>query len=358
MAVVTVPDAASPAGRPSRWWRRRPLLGGVLAVLTLLLLAVVLLVFTPLFDRDLATDAAPATGYEEAMTLSDDLLAADGDDINPVCRSRVYDQGERSDVAVVLLHGYTNCPQQWDAIAQAYVDAGYSVVVPRLPGHGEQDRLSPALSGIGPDDLVATGDLAVDIAAGLGDDVWVAGLSGGGTLAGWLAAERDEISTAVLIAPLVAPKVLPELAVGPVSRAFRYTPDVSLWWDSALKEQLATPPYAYPRYTLRSLGAFLSVGRATQHTEPRRETPLDRLVVVTNEHDAAVSNAGVYDVERQLEQLLALDEAGVDRVDYVFADELQYKHDVIDPQGENAEDLSEIYPVLGPLIGLDGLSAP
>ena len=351
-------DSADPGARRSRWWRRRPLLASGLGLLALVLVVAAVVVFTPLLDRDLATDASPATTFDEAITLADDLRAADGDDVNPVCRSRVYDQGERSDVAVVLLHGYTNCPQQWDAIAQAYVDAGFSVVVPRLPGHGEQDRLTRALSDIGPDDLVATGDLAVDIAAGLGDEVWVAGLSGGGTLAGWLAAERDEISTAVLIAPLVAPKVLPEFAVAPVSRAFRFTPDESLWWDSGLKEQLATPPYAYPRYTLRSLGAFLAVGRATQHTEPRRETPLERLVVVTNENDAAVSNAGVYDVERQLEQLLALDQPGVDRIDYVFADDLQYKHDVIDPQGENAENLDEIYPVLGPLIGLDDLSAP
>ncbi len=109
---------------------------------------------------------------------------------------------------------------------------------------------------------------------------------------------------------------------------------------------------------MRSLGAFLAVGRATQHTEPRRETPLERLVVITNDNDAAVSNAGVYDVERQLEQLLRLDEGGVDRIDYVFADELQFKHDVIDPQGENAEQLDEIYPLLGPLIGLDDLTAP
>lgn len=330
----------------------------VLAVAAALLVLLAVALFTPVLDRDLASDADPATSYAEGMARADTLLAADGDDINPVCRSRVYDQGERSDVAVVLLHGFTNCPAQWDAVAQAYADAGYSVVVPRLPGHGEADRLSPALSAIGPDDLVGTGDLAVDIAAGLGSDVWVVGLSGGGTVAAWLASERDELSTAVLIAPLVAPKVLPEFAVGPVARLSRVIPDVSLWWSSELQEQLATPPYAYPRFTLRSLGAFLAVGRAAQHTEPRRETSLERLVVITNENDDAVSNVGVYDVERQLEQLLELDEPGVDRIDVVFPSDLQYKHDVIDPQGENADKINEIYPVLGPLIGLDDLVAP
>lgn len=334
------------------------MLAGVLSVLALALLAVGVAVFTPLLDRVLASNAAPTTTYDEAMARTEVLFAQDSSDVNPLCRSQVYDQGRRSEVAVVLLHGFTNCPAQWDAIAAAYVDAGYSVVLPRLPGHGERDRLSPALSAIGPDDLVDTGDLAVDIAAGLGEDVWVVGLSGGGTVAGWLASERDEISTAILIAPLVAPKVLPEFAVGPVSRLARFIPDVSIWWDSQLKEELTTPPYAYPRFTLRGLGAFLAVGRATQKAEPRRETDLERLVVVTNENDAAVSNAGVYDVERQLERLLVLDEPGVDRIDLVFTEDQQFKHDVIDPQGENADDLDEIYPLLGPLIGLDDLVAP
>lgn len=355
---MTRPAPADHTPASHRWWRRHRLATAALVGVVALLAVLAVVLFTPVLDRDLASNANPTATYDEAMVRADVLLAADGRDVNPVCRSRVYDQGERSATAVVLLHGFTNCPAQWDAVAQAYVDAGYSVVVPRLPGHGEQDRLSPALSAIGPDDLVDTGDLAVDIAAGLGEDVWVVGLSGGGTLAGWLASERDEISTAVLIAPLVAPKVLPEFAVGPVSRLGRVIPDISIWWDSELQDQLATPPYAYPRFTVRSLGAFLAVGRATQHTEPRRETSLERLVVVTNENDDAVSNAGVYDVERQLEQLLRLDEPGVDRIDYVFAGDLRYKHDVIDPQGENAENLAEIYPVLGPLIGLDGLTAP
>lgn len=331
---------------------------GVLVVLGLWLIVFVVVLFTPLLDRPIAVDAAPAASYDEAMVLADELQAADGPEINPLCQSQVIDQGQRTDKAVVLLHGYTNCPQQFSALGQAYVDAGYNVVVPRLPGHGEADRLTTALSDIDPAAVTETGDLAVDIAAGLGESVTVVGLSGGGTLAGWLASERDEVTEAVLIAPLVVPKVVPEFAVAPVARAARFIPDVFLWWDGEKKEALDDPPYAYPRFSLRSLGAFLAIGRDTQTSEPARQTPLERLVVVVNENDAAVSNAGVYNVERQLEQLLPLDVEGVDRIDYVFDADAGYKHDVIDPEGENADNLDQIYPVLGPLLGLDNLTAP
>ena len=327
----------------------------VAAVAATVAVVVGVLLFTPLLDGSLEADANPGTSYDDALARADDLMGIDGDDINPVCRSRVYDQGGRSEVAVVLLHGFTNCPEQWDAVAQAYVDAGYSVVVPRLPGHGQQDRLSGALSSITPQQLVDTADLAVDVAAGLGDEVRVVGLSGGGTLAGWLGANRDEVTEVTLVAPLVAPKVLPEVLVGPVSRAFRHTPDISLWWDGDKKETLDTPPYAYPRYTLRSLGAFLAVGRATQRADPQRATDLGALVVVTNENDDAVSNAGVAAMADSLDVLL-VDPS--DRVDYVFSADQGFKHDVVDPEGENADRLDEIYPILGPLLGLPDLSAP
>ena len=353
------PGQTPPATRdPQPFWRRRPWLTGVLGLLGLWLVVLVVVLFTPLLDRPIAVDAAPAGTFQEAMDLADELQAADGPEVNPRCRSEVIDQGQRTEKAVVLLHGYTNCPAQFSALARAYADAGYNVVVPRLPGHGEADRLTTALSDIDPAAVTETGDLAVDIAAGLGEELTVVGLSGGGTLAGWLASERDEVTDAVLIAPLVVPKVVPEFAVAPVARASRFIPDAFLWWDSDLRDALDDPPYAYPRFSLRSLGAFLAIGRDTQTTEPARETPLERLVVVANENDAAVSNAGVYDVERQLEQLLPLDVEGVDRIDYVFDADAGYKHDVIDPEGENADNLDQIYPVLGPLLGLDELTAP
>jgi alpha-beta hydrolase superfamily lysophospholipase len=339
------------ADQPPATRRRRRALWIAAAATALILTTLGVLLLTPVLDDSLEVHASPAATYDEAVRRADALRAADGPDIAPPCRSRVDLQGNRTTRVVVLLHGYTNCPAQFSALADAYAADGWSVVVPRLPGHGKADRMTDALSDITPEELVDTAEEAVDIAAGLGEQVSVVGLSGGGTLAAWLANERDDVAQAVLIAPLVVPKVLPELAVGPASRAFRYTPDIHLWWNQDKKEKLAEPPYAYPRYSLRSLGAFLAIGRAAQRV-PERRTALERLVVITNENDAAVSNAGVDRVAA------ALTLPGVSRADIVFPAALAYRHDLIDPQGENAAVLPQIYATLGPALELPDLSIP
>jgi carboxylesterase len=209
--------------------------------------------------------------------------------------------------------------------------------------------MTKALSDLTPGDLTSVADQSVDIAAGLGERVTVVGLSGGGTLSAWLAAERDDVAEAVLIAPLMVPKVLPEFTVGPVARIGSVLPDIYLWWDGSLKERLASPPYAYPRYSVHSLGAILAVGRRAQGSVDRT-TDLERLVVVTNENDAAVSNAAV---RRIAERLGA---HATTRVNHVFTKDLGYRHDVVDPQGENADELPAIYATLGPLLGVPGLA--
>jgi alpha-beta hydrolase superfamily lysophospholipase len=320
-----------------------------LGVLSLIATAILVLGFTPLLDDDLESRPDPAGDYASAMAKADTLLAADGDDIDPRCRSKVLTQGQRTERSVVLLHGYTNCPQQFAAMAQAYSDAGYNVVVARIPEHGKADRLTKALSDLQPGALSAVGDQAVDIAAGLGERVTVVGLSGGGTLAAWLAGERDDVAEAVLMAPLMVPKVLPEFLVGPVARIGSVLPDLYLWWDGDLKEQLATPPYAYPRYSVHSLAAMLAVGRRAQG-DIDRTTDLERLVVVTNENDGAVKNAAIDRLGERLGR------KATTTVTHVFTEDLGYKHDIVDPQGENAPALPAIYATLGPLLGLPDLA--
>ena len=316
--------------------------------MAVLVLGLVVVLGTPVLDRPITSAAAPADSYAAALVGAERLRAADGPEVDPRCRSRVIEHGRRTRVAVVLLHGYTNCPQQWHRIAQAYAAQGVSVVVPRLPGHGETDRLTRALSDLTPAALAATANQAVDIAAGLGEQVYVVGSSAGGTLAAWLASERDEVERLTLIAPLAVPKPLPELAVRPMARAVRLVPDAYLWWDGQQQERLATPPYAYPRFSTRGLGAFLEIGRATRAADPDRVPGLGRLTLVLNENDAAVSNPAA------LRTAEVFRRAADERVDKVFPAAVGYRHDLIDPEGENAARIEEIYAELGPLLDLPG----
>lgn len=80
------------------------------------------------------------------------------------------------------------------------------------------------------------------------------------------------------------------------------------WWDSEFGAALDDPPYACPRPTTRSLGAFLAVGYAVRNGVTRT-TDLERLLMVTNEHDPAVDNDGAEALAAALETV-AIDTEG------------------------------------------------
>jgi len=103
---------------------------------------------------------------------------------------------------VLVLHGFTGCPQSMRDLAQALAGAGLAVELPLLPGHGTAvDDMIPTRWS----DWSATAEEAYLDLARRCDHVVVAGLSMGGTLACWLAARHPEVAGAVLVNPAVEP---------------------------------------------------------------------------------------------------------------------------------------------------------
>lgn len=103
---------------------------------------------------------------------------------------------------VLVLHGYTGSPQSMRPLAEAFADAGFSVELPLLPGHGTSpdDMIDTSW-----DDWSAAAEAAYVSLAARSDHVIVAGLSMGGTLTTWLASRHPEISGIVLVNPMVEP---------------------------------------------------------------------------------------------------------------------------------------------------------
>ena len=102
---------------------------------------------------------------------------------------------------VLVLHGFTGNPGSVRPVADALVDAGFSVELPRLPGHGTviDDMLDTGWA-----DWSAAAQEALDRLAARTDGQVVVGLSMGGSLAAWLAA-RNDLAGAVFINALVQP---------------------------------------------------------------------------------------------------------------------------------------------------------
>jgi carboxylesterase len=101
---------------------------------------------------------------------------------------------------VLVLHGFTGSPQSVRGMAEAFARAGFTVELPRLPGHGTtvEDMITT-----GWPDWSAAAEAAYDDLAGRTDAVVVAGLSMGGALTAWLATRHPEIAGIVCVNPVV-----------------------------------------------------------------------------------------------------------------------------------------------------------
>src|SRR5260221_5884016 len=96
----------------------------------------------------------------------------------------------------LILHGFTGSPQSMRPLAEAFANAGFSVELPRLPGHGTNldDMAATSWS-----DWSHAAEAAYQGLAARCESVVVAGLSMGGSLTAWLATRHPQIAGIVLI---------------------------------------------------------------------------------------------------------------------------------------------------------------
>jgi carboxylesterase len=99
-------------------------------------------------------------------------------------------------VGCLVIHGFTGNPSSMRPIAEAMADAGHTVEMPRLPGHGTtvEDMNTTSWS-----DWTSEVEAAYQRLAARCDHVVAIGLSMGGTLTGWIGAEHPEIAGLVFI---------------------------------------------------------------------------------------------------------------------------------------------------------------
>lgn len=292
----------------------------------------------------LTSRANPAHDYAAAVARVA-AFDADVDDsaLNPRGRTLLLTHGAAADRAVVLLHGYTNCPQQFRLLGEQLHAQGANVLIPRMPGHGLSDRMTTGLSRLSAEHLTTFADRAVDCAAALGRRVIVAGISTGGVLAGWLAHRRPEVDTAMLIAPVFGLKPVPAPLTGLAARFLLATPNQFIWWGDPESADDGPQTHAYPRFSTRGLGQILRIGAAVRREARRRRPSARRLIVVTNENDGGINAdvaAGVAAAWRR---------RGAAVTTYLFSAEHRLDHDLIDPDHPD-QNVALVYPVLHDLL--------
>lgn len=292
---------------------------------------------------DFSSQPAPAGSYEEAVRLVDRVQQLDGKGVHASCRTVLLTQGKRAAWAVVLLHGFTNCPCQWHAFAAELHRQGANVLVPRLPRHGLANRMTESLAELRAEELLAMTDTAVDIARGLGERVTLMGLSLGAVLATWTVLHRDDVDDAMLIAPSFGFRLLPAFLESQFTWLTGVLPSVFLWWDPRVGRAMK-PLHAYPRFPTGSLFQMGRITRDVKHESKKGKPHARRVMVVMNEADLAVRSETLEELLRRWR------DNGYGAIDrHTFRRELKLPHDVIDP-AQNGAQIDVVYPVLRALL--------
>lgn len=258
----------------------------------------------------------------------------------PAARPVLLDHGRRTPVAVAWLHGYTNCPRQFEAIGRWCHERGWNVWIPLAPHHGFADRMSGATSLLTAGELAEWGERALDVVRGLGERVVVGGLSMGGTVAAVLGLRRADVDLALAIAPALSPRVGPVTFKRAAASLLRSLPDRQAWWDPRARQSLPGPTHAYLRYSTRGLAEILRLGFAFVDAARHLDPACAAFRFVLNDADEALSNS-------QAKAVLARwSLRGVTKADAVrIGRELGLRHDLIDPDQPYAK-VDVAYPLI------------
>lgn len=282
--------------------------------------------------------ALPALSYDSAVVRVAQRQAADDSVVASGGRTILLTHGSRRPRVFVLLHGFTDSPEQFKSLGSRLFAAGDNVYIPRLPHHAERVAPVRTLGRVRAVELASFGDSVVDVARGLGDTVIIAGLSAGGAIAGHLAQTRPEVQRAVLIAPAIGAGLVSEDNNRVLIELAARLPEVT----RTNKPDSTRPDYRQG-ITTRGLAEVLRLGQTVREKAVDDAPSAPEIIFLLNELDHTVSE----------EASLALAQSWIDhgaRVSvYRFPKALNLPHNVMEiPQRGGNPDI--VLPVVEALV--------
>jgi carboxylesterase len=281
--------------------------------LTVLSLAVTVAVVQPLAaQQDLAAYARSVAAIRSRQAVDDSIAA-------PGARSILLARGAPTARTIVLLHGLTDSPRQFEAFAYLLHADGNNVYVPRLPEHGLRGKNVGVLSALTAEELTGVADSVVSEARGLGDSVVVIGLSMGGTVGAWIAQQR-KVSRVVLIAPAIEPGRIPSLLDRPLIGLADRLPSMA---------RRSAPDSARPDrevgFNSRAIAEILELGSSILGQAGREASLTREIVLLVNAADRTVKESAAEALGRNWPQ------HGAAVLVFELPDSLRLPHNIIDP---------------------------
>jgi pimeloyl-ACP methyl ester carboxylesterase len=175
-------------------------------------------------------------------------------------------------------------------------------------------------------------DTSIDLAHGLGEQVYVMGLSGGGGVASWVAQYRPDVERVVSIAPFYALGLLPPWLSQWATNLLTRLPNIPARAPSPIE-------YQYQGMSSKGVGESMRFAQVARQGAATSPMAAGTFLLVTNENDVAVSNR----VARQVNEMRRGLGAEVD--EFIFDKEYGLPHDVIDVH-QPTSDPEFVYPIL------------
>jgi len=279
------------------------------------------------------TSPAPASTPAEAITRFAAIEKAEAAlPLRPEGRSRIFSHGYKTDRVFVLLHGLTNCPEQFVPFARILFASGANVVVPRSRYAGYADRMNAEQGLQSAQDLIEQAATGLDLAAGLGNRISVVGLSGSAVAAAWMAQNRPGIEQVVLVSPFFGLHGHPVPMIDGLASLLAIAPNTYKWWDDQLMESLPGPAYAYPRYGTFCMADTIRLSRNVRANFDSRPLQTSRLDILTTGTDKGANNALTGDLARKW----SVQKPGAISI-HEFPESEGIPHDMIDPNQPGAK---------------------
>ena len=317
-----------------KWW--------IVLLISGLAVTIALILLTPWKSEHIPSHSHQAQNYSEALHLTELFRSEESQGMNPLNRAQLMTHGKKTDRAIILVHGYTSDPQQFQEFGKRLYALGYNVLIAPLPHHGLADRMADAHALLTAEELAAYADRTVDIGQGLGEKVIMMGISAGGVTTAWAAQNRSDINLAVIISPAVGFKKVPTPLTAAAMNIFTILPDMLEWWDPVLKENVL-PAHASPRYSRHALAQILRLGFVVQKDAALKPPAAKKMIVVFNANDLMINNEmtmKIVDIWKAHHASLSTSE---------FEAGLKLPHDIIDP-AQPDQKIDVVYPRLLELI--------
>ncbi len=235
----------------------------------------------------------PAHSVDDAWQRVEALRSAEEGAIHPAGHTTLLAPVDPAPgtPTVVLMHGLTMTPDQFGWVGGVIRDAGYRVLLPRMPDHGRTDGSCSALGRRprrGPHGLGRLGDRHRERVrrSGLGPGAL------GGRAHGFVVRARPagghsrRGDRALRCAARVPLEHRPHggAARGPASD------DDALLGPESSETDAALSPYGYPGFPVRGASAYMRVSEALHDRRLPSQPNLERAVLVLNDGDDQISD--------------------------------------------------------------------